>query len=150
MKTSKPESAQTREPYPFFTTLRVRFNETDAQGHVNFAWYLNYFDVALMEYMHSVGYSYEQMRADGFDLLYIDAHARYHSPCYFDEWLRVHCQLGHLGNTSMRFDFQIFAEAEQRLVCTGEIAIVVADRESQKKTRVPDRFRHAIGTTKVS
>ena len=32
--------------YPFSTTIKVRFNETDAQGHVNFAWYLNYFDVA--------------------------------------------------------------------------------------------------------
>src|SRR3972149_7467778 len=70
--------------YPFSTSLKVRFNETDAQGHVNFSWFLNYFDVALIEYLRALGYSYNQMLEDGLDMLYIDAHAAYASPAYFD------------------------------------------------------------------
>ena len=57
------------EPYRFSTKIRVRFNETDAQGHVNFAWYLNYFDIALIEYLRTLGYSYNDMLAEGLDML---------------------------------------------------------------------------------
>lgn len=131
-------------PYKFHTTLQVRFNETDLQGHVNFAWYLNYFDVALTGYLRALGYSYQQMVADNLDLFYVDAHATYHSPAYFDEVLRVHCCLGHIGNTSLRFDFQVFCETNERLVTTGEIAVVMVDHDSKQKIRVPDYFRQAV------
>ena len=131
-------------PYPFYTTLRVRFNETDAQGHVNFSWFFNYFDVALVEYLRHLGYSYQQMLADGLDMLYVDAHASYHSPAHFDEALRVHAQAGHIGNTSLRFDFQTFADADDRLVATGEITVVIAQRQNWQKARVPERLRKAI------
>ncbi len=130
-------------PFKFYTTLQVRFNETDLQGHVNFAWYLNYFDVALTGYLRELNYSYQQMVADNLDLFYVNACATYHSPSYFDELLRVHCRLGYIGNTSLRFDFQIFAEPEARLVTTGEIAAVMAEHDSKQKIRVPDHFRQA-------
>ena len=97
--------------YRFSTPLRVRFNETDAQGHVNFAWYLNYFDVALIEYLRALGYSYNDMLEEGFDMLYIDAHTAYKSAAYFDEILQVRCRVGKIGNTSLRFDFQVFDDA---------------------------------------
>lgn len=132
------------EPYRFYTDLRVRFNETDAQGHVNFAWYLNYFDVALLDYLQTLGYSYTQMLEDGLDMLYIDAHAAYQGPAYYDEKLRIHCRIGKLGNTSMRFDFQIFNPTAERLVATGEITVVCAQRNTYEKLRVPEGIRQAV------
>jgi acyl-CoA thioester hydrolase len=132
------------EPYRFYTPLRVRYNETDAQGHVNFAWYLNYFDVALIEYLRSLGYSYNDMLSEDLDMLYIDAHCAYKSAAYFDEMLNVRCRAGKIGNTSMRFDFQIFAQADERQVASGEIVVVIARRESYQKVRVPDRLREAV------
>ena len=131
-------------PYPFYSTVRVRFNETDLQGHVNFAWYLMYFDVALVDYLRILGYRYQEIQLDGFDMLYVDAHATYHASAYFDETLRVHCRLGHIGNTSMRFDFQVYAQEEERLVATGEIAVVMILRDSREKVPVPDRLRQAV------
>jgi acyl-CoA thioester hydrolase len=132
------------DAYRFYTQLRVRFNETDAQGHVNFAWYLNYFDVALIEYLRALGYSYNDMLEEGFDMLYIDAHTAYKSAAYFDEVLRVHCRVGMIGNTSLRFDFQVFGEAGEREVAVGEIVVVIAKRDTYQKTRVPDRLRRSI------
>lgn len=132
------------EPYPFFTTLRVRFNETDAQGHVNFAWYFNYFDVALIEYLRSTGYSYQHMLESGLDMVYVDSHAAYLSPAHFDENLRVHCRAGKIGNTSLRFDFQVFGEAEARLIATGEITVVIINRHTRQKASVPDELRKVL------
>lgn len=134
----------TAEPYRYATSLRVRFHETDLQGHVNFAWYLQYFDVALTGYLAELGYSYRQMLAQGLDLFYVNACATYHSPSYFDETLRIHCRLGHIGNTSLRFDFQIFCQEDGRLVATGEITAITAEPETKQKTRVPDHLRQAV------
>ena len=131
--------------YPFSTTLRVRFNETDAQGHVNFAQYLNYFDVALIEYLRSIGFSYQRMSQEDMDMLYVDAHASYHAPAYFDDVLRIHCCAGKVGASSVRFDFQVFNESkENRLTAKGEITVVTADRKTLKKMRVPESFRQAL------
>ncbi|WKZ42641.1 MAG: thioesterase family protein [Anaerolineales bacterium] len=133
------------EPYPFSTTLKVRFNETDAQGHVNFAQYLNLFDVALIEYLRAIGFSYTRMLKEDFDMLYVDAHASYHAPAYFDDLLRIHCRAGKVGRSSARFDFQVFNESkENRLTAKGEITVVTADRKSLQKTRVPESFRQAL------
>lgn len=130
--------------YPFSTTIRVRFNETDAQGHVNFAWYLNYFDVALTEYLRSVGLSYQRMLDENMDMLYVDSHASYHAPAHFDDALRIHCCAGKVGNSSVRFDFQVFNETKNRLTAKGEITVVIADRKTFKKMRVPDQYRQAL------
>lgn len=131
-------------PYRFFTALRVRFNETDLQGHVNFAWYLNYFDVAITDYLRNLGYSYQQMSDDGLDMLYVDAHASYRSSAHFDETLRVHCRLGHIGNSSMRFDFQVYSDADERLVATGEITVVMVEADTRQKVIVPDHLRQSV------
>lgn len=132
------------EAYRFHTPIRVRYNETDSQGHVNFAWYFNYFDVALIEYLRDLGYSYTDMLADGVDMLYIDAHSAYKSPAYFDEILRIHCRAGKIGNTSLRFDFQIFGEVDGRQVASGEIVVVIAGRDTYEKRLVPQRLREAV------
>jgi acyl-CoA thioester hydrolase len=137
------------DPYPFSTTLRVRFNETDAQGHVNFAWYLNYFDVALIEYLRDLGYSYQQMLEDGLDMLYVDSHVVYRSPAYFDELLRIHCCIGQIGNTSIRFDFQVIADHDKRRVADGDITIVIADRVTRTKVSVPDNLRQVTDFTRA-
>lgn len=132
------------EPYRFYTPLRVRYNETDAQGHVNFAWYLNYFDVALIEYLRSLGYSYDDMLSEDLDMLYIDAHCAYKSAAYFDEILHLHCRAGKIGNTSIRFDFHILSEEDERQVASGEIVVVIARRDTYQKAPVPDRLREAV------
>ena len=130
--------------YPFSTSLKVRFNETDAQGHVNFAWYLTYFDVALTEYLRSVGFSYQRMLDENMDMLYVDSHAAYKAPAHFDDTLRIHCCAGKIGNSSVRFDFQIFNETNSCLTANGEITIVMADHRTFQKMRIPDPFRQVL------
>ncbi|MCP4419893.1 MAG: acyl-CoA thioesterase [Chloroflexi bacterium] len=132
------------EPYRYHTSFRVRFHETDLQGHVNFGWYLQYFDVALIEYLRELDYTYHQIRDDHVDLFYVDSHVSYKSSCVFDELLRVHCRIGHIGNSSVRFDFQMFAELDNRLVATGEIIGVTAVPQTKEKLRVPERLRTAV------
>ncbi len=132
------------EPFKFFTPVRVRFNETDQQGHTNFGHYLFYFDIGVTDYLKAIGYSYQQMTEDHVDMLYIESHARYLSSSYFDETLNIHTRIGYIGNSSMRFEFMAIAAADRRAVAEGHIAVVMIEHGTNQKVRAPDRLREAV------
>ncbi len=132
------------QPFKFHTPVRVRFNETDLQGHVNFGHYLFYFDVGVTDYLKMIGYSYQQMQDDHVDMLYLESHARYLSSSYFNETLNIHTRIGHIGNSSMRFEFQAIAASDGRAVAEGHIAVVIIQHGTRQKIRVPDRIREAV------
>lgn|SRR5512135_1430396 len=134
----------TPQPYKFYTPIRVRFNETDLQGHVNFGQYFFFFDVGVTDYLKTIGYTYQQMNADQVDMLYLESQARYLSSSYFDETLNIHARIGHIGNSSMRFEFLAVAANDGRAVADGHIAMVMIQRGTRKKIRVPDRLREAV------
>ncbi len=134
----------TATPARFYTTLEVRFYETDAQGHVNFVQYFNYFDVALVAYLRAIGYGSAAMLEEGVDIFYVDAHATYQAPAHFEDVVRVYCWPGHVGNTSVRFDFEAAVEAGGQTLATGSIVLITADRQTREKVRVPERMRRAF------
>ena len=49
-------SANTAQALPFSDIMKVRFSDTDAQGHLYFANYLVYADEVLGFYMEELGY----------------------------------------------------------------------------------------------
>src|SRR4030067_633284 len=104
------------EPFKFHTPVRVRFNETDLQGHTNFGHYLFFLDTGVTDYLKAIGYSYQQMNDDRVDMLYLESHVRYLSSSYFDETLNIHTRIGHIGNSSMRFEFVAIAASDGRAV----------------------------------
>ena len=138
------ETSSAVQPFRFHTPIRVRFNETDLQGHVNFGHYLFYFDIGVTDYLRAIGYSYERMQAEDVDMVYGESRARYLSSAYFDETLNIHTRIGHIGNSSMRFDFQVIAEKDGRHVAEGEITVVLIARATREKTRVPESLRQAV------
>ena len=132
------------QPFKFHTPVRVRFNETDLQGHVNFGHYLFYFDIGVTDYLRAIGYSYDQMKTDGVDMVYLESRARYLSSAYFDETLNIHTRIGHIGNTSARFEFQAFAAKDGRAVAEGAITVVMIEHGTRNKMSVPVRLREAV------
>jgi acyl-CoA thioester hydrolase len=130
--------------FKFYTRLKVRYNETDLQGHVNFGWYLFYFDVGATEYMDAIGYGYERLLADGIDLLYAESHCNYHSPVKWPEVLRVHTRLAPPGRRSLRYEFDLRAEKDGRQVATGHIVAITAERGTWAEREVPAGLRAAI------
>lgn len=128
----------------FYTDLTVRFEETDLQGHVFFGNYFSYFDVGLVEYQKAVSYPYQQMVADGVDMVYLNANCDFKAAAQFDETLRVYCEVERLGNSSLRFAFEIVRPADEQQVALGSITAVTLDHDTRTSVRVPEAFRTAI------
>ena len=133
-------------PFKFSTPVKVRFNETDLQGHVNFAQFYFYFDVGLTEYLEAIGYDYSRMVEDGTDMVYVESHCRHRSPARWPEVLQVWTRLAHLGRRSLRFEFEIRDQVGGREVAEGHIAAVTVAPGSFEPRPVPEALRLAAQT----
>ncbi len=138
------------DSFRFFHPIRVRFAETDLQRHVFFGNYFTYFDVAAIEYMRAVGYDYQTMIGEGYDLVYASTRCDYVGRAFFDETLNVHARIGRVGNSSLRFDFDIREVKTGRAVARGEIVAVMVGADAMRPVRVPDSFRRAIAAFEKS
>ncbi|MBI5653649.1 MAG: acyl-CoA thioesterase [Chloroflexi bacterium] len=134
----------TIEKSKFFTQLRVRFAETDLQGHVFFGNYLIYFDEALTQYQHAIGVTFQDLLNAGVDMFYIRSECEYKSRAFFEDVLNVHARVGSIGNSSITFEFAAIKAHNDELVATGKIVAVIIDPQTKKPTRVPEAFRDAI------
>ena len=138
------EPLMTMDQYKFSVPLRVRFVETDLQGHVFFGNYLVYFDEALTEYMQAVGYTYKDFQAAGLDFFYIHSECDYKARAFFQDVLRIHARVGQIGNSSIPFEFAAINSTTGELIATGKIVAVTVDPHTKKPARVPDAFRGAV------
>lgn len=130
--------------FKFYIRLRVRFNETDLQGHVNFGQYYFYFDEGVTHYFEAIGYNHEVMSADHTDLLFAESHCNYKSSAKWPEWLRVYVRVGHLSRRSLRFEFEVQAQTDDRLIAVGHIVAVTVDSHTHEPRPIPERMQQAI------
>ncbi|MDP9410705.1 MAG: acyl-CoA thioesterase [Actinomycetota bacterium] len=112
----------------------------DAQGHVNNANYLSYFEVGRVEWMRAKGRSYKEMERRGRGLVVVEALARYRRPAFFDDELTLHTELAELGKVSLRFDYEVFRDGEE--IATGYTRHACVDLSTGKPVRMPEELLH--------
>ena len=117
------------------TKIRVRYAEIDAQGHVNNANYLSYFEVGRVEWLRATGHSYRKMELRGRGLVVVEALVRYRRPAFFDDELRLQTELAELGKVALRFDYEVVRGAEQ--IATGYTRHACVDLFTGKPVRMP-------------
>ena len=95
------------------TKLRVRYSETDAQGIVNNANYLSYFEVGRVEWLRTAGLSYKELEEQGYGFVVVEVRAFYKRAARFDDELTLRTSLAELSKASLRFEYA--------LLCGGEV-----------------------------
>lgn len=87
--------------FNFYDTLRVRFADTDPQGHVFFSNYYTFFDEARAQYMHAIGFPGQALGNLGIDLIYTHSECDYHARTFTEEYIKVFARVGKIGNSSL-------------------------------------------------
>jgi acyl-CoA thioester hydrolase len=100
------------------TTIRVRYQETDAMGVVYYANYLAWFEVARTELMRAMGTTYRQWEEEGFYLPVTEAGCRYHKPARYDDELELIARLS-LRGLIFHFDYEVRRPADGICLATG-------------------------------
>ena len=118
------------------TRLRVRYAEIDAQGHVNNAVYLSYFEVGRVEWLRSAGLSYRELEARGYGIVVVEVLAHYRKAAFFDDELTLRTELADLSRASMRFEYVVSRDGE--VLVTGHTRHACVDLATGKPIRVPE------------
>jgi acyl-CoA thioester hydrolase len=121
--------------FRFSTELKVRFSETDAQGVAHHAAYLDWLEVARVEYLARIEGGYQGLRDRGIEATTLEAHVRYRAPVRFDDELVIHARCGDVRGARFRFDYVIERDGEP--VADGWTTHACVDARTLRPTRMP-------------
>ena len=125
--------------------LRVRYADTDTMQVVYYANYFVWFETGRVELLRSRGVVYRDLEKIGSFIPVVEAGARYMSPARFDDELLVRTKLARIGNSSMRFENEVYKLPEMELLCTGHTVHVLVGSDG-KPRQIPPELRSRLSS----
>jgi acyl-CoA thioester hydrolase len=123
------------------TTIRVRYAETDQMGVVYYANFFVWFEVARVELMREMGFSYKQMEIEDDSFVVVaKAACTYKRPAKFDDVLRVRTRVTESHSRTITFAYEVFSDSLRDLIATGETLHVICDSKGRPKS-LPEKYR---------
>jgi acyl-CoA thioester hydrolase len=98
---------------------RVLYADTDQMGITYYANYLKWFEAARTEYFRALGFPYTECEKKGIYLPVAEAHANYLAPSAYDDDITVRTSVVEIGNSTLRFEYQIMNTKTQVVLVTG-------------------------------
>ena len=123
--------------------LRVRFEETDLMGVVYYTKFQVWFEVGRISLLRDIGLAYGDWVKRGMHLPVVQAHADYKASARFDDEILVVTKVARIGNSSIRFENEVYKLPEKRLLCTGHTVHAVVGSDG-RAVSVPDDIRSRL------
>ena len=139
MARSRPLEGDFRYRHP----IEIRYNDTDALGHVNNAVYFSYFEMARSGYYREVaGHPFGTgPDADRRTFVIAEAHITYRLPAFYGEPLYCAVRVGWLSRSAFNLEYRVAVEAstlgEARVVADGSTVQVFYDLKRGRPMRTP-------------
>ncbi len=105
-------------------TLKVRSYELDAQGHVNYAVYLNYLEYCRVTTLEQAGLPFDEFIKKGMFVVIAEVHAKYLRPALLGDELEVSLEGIKTGKTSMTFRQEIMNLKSNKKIFEAELVAV--------------------------
>ena len=129
--------------YKSETKIRVRYAETDMMGYVYYGNFATYFEVARVEAIRQLGFSYRKMEDDGIALPVLEFSIKYFKPAFYDDELTIETTITQLPKARIHFDYKTF-NAEGVLLNEAQTSLVFINKETMKPCMAPEDFLKGI------
>ncbi len=123
--------------------FRVRYAETDQMGYVHHSNYLKYFEMARIEWLNSIGFSYKKFEDRGTLMPVVTVDLKFKSPCYFDDLITVNLSVNELPKASIFFKYLITNELKKE-VASGSTRLAFLDKKKNRIIRCPKNLISTI------
>ena len=120
--------------------FRVSYYETDGQGRVHHAQYLNYFERGRVELMRSLGHSYRNFEATGLMLVVAEMNVRYLGAAQFDDLLSLTTSVAEARGATIRHHYKLVRSDDGSEIVDADSRIACIDRTGRVR-RLPDYLR---------
>jgi len=128
---------------PFSFRIRVYWEDTDAAGIVFYANYLKFFERARSEWLRSLGFEQERLRAaEGIAFVVAETSVRYRLPARLDDVIDVSVEVRHRGQASLEVAQRALRGNE--LLAEGTIRIGCIELGTFRPRRFPNDILFAL------
>ena len=118
--------------------IRVRYQETDAQGRVHHANYLKWFELGRVELLRASGHSYRELEEAGIYLVVAEATLRFHLPAVFDDLVTLRTTTVKAKGARIEHHYEVFRNSE--LLAEGTTTVACIDKTG-RVSRLPEWLR---------
>lgn len=115
-------------------TIRVRYQETDAQGVLHHANYFTYFEMGRTELLRAGGRDYRDIEAGGVFMVVVRIGCRYRRPARYDDLLTLRTTTTRVTSAKIEHEYELYRGTE--LLAEGHSTLACVDRDG-KLQRVP-------------
>jgi acyl-CoA thioester hydrolase len=128
---------------PFFWTVRIYWEDTDAGGIVYHTNYIKYFERARTEWLRHMGLTQSVLvRELGLLFSIVGLTIQFRRPARLDDELTVSCEFQAEGGASLLFEQRIWRGGPRgELLAEGETRVACLDASSLKPRRLPALLR---------
>ncbi len=123
--------------------VRVRYAETDQMGYVYYGNYATYFEVARVEALRALGFSYKKMEQEGIIMPVLELKNKFIQPGYYDELLTIRISIPKMPSLKIVFHYEVIGE-DGREVNHGETTLVFVKKETGKPIRMPAQIANLL------
>lgn len=122
---------------------RIRWADADALGRLHFPRMFEYFEDAEAALLNSLGYSLQQWGRE-YDFPRIHVECEYKRVLALNAPFLIHITVGKVGRSSIRWEYNVFADEEKtQLAIIGSMTIVAV--RDGKPVSLPPDLRQALG-----
>lgn len=127
----------------FETQIRVRYGETDQMGYVYYGNYAEYYEVARVEMLRTLGTSYKEMEASKIMMPVLELTCKYIKPARYDELITIKVTIPTKPTLRIKFQYELYNEKEE-LINVGETTLVFINMDKNKPCLPPPDFMSRI------
>lgn len=127
--------------FAYTGTIKVRFADTDANGHAYFGSYLVLADEVMGEYWAELGWDFNHVHEQPALTFAVNTNIDYLSECLPGDTLEVAVRFSRVGNSSLTAEFEMRNTRTGEAAARGTFTNVFVDKTTRKSCPVPDAFR---------
>ena len=123
---------------PFIISEYVRWGDVDLAGIICYGAYIRFFELAETELFRAARLPFGEM-FERFDMWLPRKvmHTEFHAPAVLDQHLKVVTYISHVGNTSLKINFDVLGGDGATLHATAHQVLVCVGRSDLKKRPLP-------------
>ncbi|OEF96922.1 hypothetical protein BHF71_04125 [Vulcanibacillus modesticaldus] len=130
--------------FRFSTTIKIRFSETDAYGHVNNVSYFTYFEQARLDYLEHLGLVDELMKSPNNLIVTANLECHYLSQLHYGQLIDVYVRIARMGKSSFDLEYAIKDKKKGILAAVGKGTIVHINKQTGKSEALPAFIKEKI------
>lgn len=139
---TKRPTPERRDAYVHFQIMTTRWMDNDPYRHMNNTTYYAFFDSIVCQYLIENGIlDIEKSPIIG---LVAETTCRFFKSIAFPSKIAVGMRVGHLGNSSVRYEIALFNDDEEVASAQGHFVHVYVDRATNRPVPLSNKLKSAI------